>query len=439
MEGKEFIQRAENYSTSLNGSTLEAILPKRQEALDVLKQNGLPKFKAEAYKYTNITKALKDVFEGSEIHGDSKITKKEVERFFIKEVKANHIVFINGQYNTSLSEIISDSKDIKIESFKEYSEHSSDKLKNLFGQYASVEKDSLTALNTVFSNEGLLIEVGDNVVIEEPIICYHIIDASDHTTSAFPRTLYKIGKSSKASFVHVYHTVGDKESLVNEVNEIIIDENANCHFYKIQNDSLKSYAVGETKVHQPSNSRFSAYTITLEGAIIRNNLNIDVDGQGAEANMYGLYLTKGKTHVDNNTSVDHLKPNSYSNELYKGVMDEKSRGVFNGKIYVRQEAQKTNAFQSNNNILLSDSATINTKPQLEIWADDVKCSHGCTTGQLDEEGIFYLRSRGISEQNARAMMLNAFASDVLEKIELDWLRTYLEIEIAKRLNIETNA
>ena len=435
MEGKEIIEKAEQFSASLNGNTLKAILPQRKNAIKALKENGFPKSKSEAYKYTNISKAFGEIFENSDINQASTLNKEAVEKFFVKDVNANHLVFVNGVYKAELSIIISDSSSVKIESFQKYAESNEADLEAHFAKFASSEKDALTALNTVYANDGLLIDVADKANVEEPIICYHLTDASSKTTTAFPRTLYKIGKSAKASFIHFYHTIGDHVSLVNEVNEIILQENSDCHFYKIQNDLVNSNAIGETKVHQPNNSRFSAYTFTLEGTVIRNNLNIDVDGQGCEANMYGLYLTKGKTHVDNNTTVDHMQPNSYSNELYKGVMDEKSRGVFNGKIYVQREAQKTNAFQSNNNILLSDSAIINTKPQLEIWADDVKCSHGCTIGQLDEEGIFYLRSRGISDKKARAMMLNAFAADVIEKIEFEWLRNYLEAEIAKRLDI----
>jgi Fe-S cluster assembly protein SufD len=435
MEGKEIIARAEKYSASLNGSTLKATLPQRENAIKTLKEKGFPKPKSEAYKYTNISKSFKEIFEKSDINESSSLSKDSIEKFFIKDIEANHLVFVNGNYEADLSTIISDKNVVKIESFEQYAKNNEADLSAHFGKFASAEKDALTALNTVYSNNGLLIEIADKAIIDEPIICYHITDSSTNSTVVFPRTLYKIGQSAKVSFIHFYHTVGEHASLVNEVNEVILKENADCHFYKIQNDQITSNAVGETKVYQPNNSRFSAYTFTLEGTVIRNNLNIDVDGQGCEANMYGMYLTQGKTHVDNNTTVDHIQPNSISNELYKGVMDGKSRGVFNGKIYVRKEAQKTNAFQSNNNILLSDSAIINTKPQLEIWADDVKCSHGCTIGQLDEEGIFYLRSRGISEQKARAMMLYAFTANVIEKIEFEWLRNYLEEEIAKRLDI----
>ncbi len=434
MEGKEIIKKAEQYSASLNGKTLQAILPQRQKALNTLKQNGFPKSKSEAYKFTNVSKVLKGVLEHSQVNAVSDINKDAAQKYFVKDIEAHHLVFVNGEYKADFSNINPNVKGISIASFEQYADRDAEGLQKIFGQLASAEKDALTALNTVYSNDGLVIEVANKAQIELPIICYHIQDAGTQSVAVFPRTIYKIGKSTKASIVHLYHTIGDNASFVNEVNEIVVEENAHCHFYKIQNDTESSYAIGETKVHQSDNSVFTAYTFTLEGAVIRNNLNIDVDGQGAEANMYGLYLLKGKSHIDNNTAVDHIQPNSNSNELYKGVMDEKSRGVFNGRIYVRREAQKTNAFQSNNNILLSDTAIINTKPQLEIWADDVKCSHGCTIGQLDEEGVFYLRSRGIGEDKARAMMLNAFAADVLEKVEFDWLRTYLEQEIETRLD-----
>lgn len=434
---ESIIEKAQQYIAALNRNILQAILAQRQKALKILKEKGFPKPKSEAYKYTNISKIMKEVVENSKLNELSNLTKEVVQDYFVKDIEANHLVFINGQYKVNYSIIVSNEKDICIESFEQYSEKNADELQKIFGQLASVEKDALTALNTVFFSDGLIIEITNKTQIEQPIICYHINDANTHSISVFPRTIYKIGKNSKASFVHLYHTLGENKSLVNEVNEIIVEKNAHCHYCKIQNDKINSYAIGETKVHQSNNSAFFAYTFTLEGAVIRNNLNIDVNGQRAETNMYGLYLLKGKTHVDNNTTVDHIQPNSYSNELYKGVMDEKSRGVFNGKIYVRRAAQKTNAFQSNKNILLTDSAIINTKPQLEIWANDVKCSHGCTIGQLDEEAIFYLRSRGIGEQKARIMILNAFFFDIIEKIEFNWLKKYLQKEIANRLDIKS--
>jgi len=189
-----------------------------------------------------------------------------------------------------------------------------------------------------------------------------------------------------------------------------------------------------TNIHQERSSRVNTYTFTLSGKLVRNNLQLSIDGEGIESHMFGLYLVTGDTLADNHTVVDHRKANSFSNELYKGIMDGNSRGVFNGKIYVRPQAQKTNAFQANRNILISDKATVNTKPQLEIWADDVKCSHGCTTGQLDEEALFYLQSRGIAKETARAMMLYAFAAEILENVKHAELKAYFDELVSERLH-----
>jgi len=228
-------------------------------------------------------------------------------------------------------------------------------------------------------------------------------------------------------------TLQAEPSFSNHVVEIDVARGANSKYYKIENDKPTSYHYSAINVAQAKDSKFTTNTIALNGAMVRNNLNIRLEGEGCEAYMNGLYLLAGKTHVDNHTSVDHTKPNAYSNELYKGIMDEKSRGVFNGKIFVRQDAQKTNAFQSNKNILMTNDATVNTKPQLEIWADDVQCSHGCTTGQLDNDALFYLMARGIKRDSAMAMLLHAFARDVIDNLELEPLQAYVEEIISSRL------
>jgi Fe-S cluster assembly protein SufD len=213
----------------------------------------------------------------------------------------------------------------------------------------------------------------------------------------------------------------------------MIGKNAHLEHSKIQIEQSGAYHFGSIEVSQERDSIFTTTNITLDGSMIRNNVNIALEAENCEANMYGLFLVNGKTHIDNHTSVDHKKPNSQSNELYKGILDEKSRAVFNGKIFVRREAQKTNAFQANNNVLLSNDATINSKPQLEIWADDVKCSHGCTIGQLDAEAIFYLRARGIGEVAAKAMLLKAFAEDATQKITILELHEIVTNAIDERL------
>ena len=240
-------------------------------------------------------------------------------------------------------------------------------------------------------------------------------------------------KSAKLQIVENYATLGPMDSFTNEVIEIIVDTNAIVEYYKIQSDLITASQVGTTHIRQIGKSYVHTFTVSLNGGMIRNNTDIIMEAAGNEAHMYGLYLLKGRTHVDNHTLVDNTKPNCFSNEFYKGIIDERATGVFSGKIFVRPDAQKTNAYQSNKNILLSDEATVNTKPQLEIFADDVKCSHGCTVGQLDEEALFYLRTRGISREHAQSMLLQAFAADIVEQIKPEPLRKYVEEKIIERL------
>ena len=223
-----------------------------------------------------------------------------------------------------------------------------------------------------------------------------------------------------------------KENFINSVSEIVVGENAQLEYNKFQDKEEENYSISTEYVYQNANSHFTINTATYNGALVRNNLTIEVDAENCETNLSGLYLGKNTDHIDNHTIVDHKKPNCNSNEVYRGVLDDNATGVFNGKVFVRQHAQKTNAFQKNNNILLSDNAVINSKPELEIYADDVKCSHGSTTGQIDEEAVFYLQSRGVSRKSAINLMINAFAKDTLEKVSIDALHNYINSKIEER-------
>ena len=244
--------------------------------------------------------------------------------------------------------------------------------------------------------------------------------------------LCMLRKRHRFTLVETFATIGQGEGFTNQVMEIVVEKDARLEYYKIQNDAGSQ--VSTTHIRQIGKSYSNTVTISLNGGIVRNNLNIVLDAEHCEAHLYGLYFQKGQNHVDNHTVVDNVKPNCFSNELYKGIMDDNATGVFNGKIFVRPQAQKTNAYQSNKNILLSGSATVNTKPQLEIFADDVKCSHGCTVGRLDEEALFYLQSRGITEKNAKSLLLHAFAGDILEHIKLKVIREYVDQLISERLD-----
>jgi Fe-S cluster assembly protein SufD len=242
-----------------------------------------------------------------------------------------------------------------------------------------------------------------------------------------------VSENAQVQLIETYVSIGAESSFTNQVMEIIVEKDAVMEYYKIQNEASHINNVSTTHIRQVGKSYTHTVTISLDGGIVRNNLNIVLDAERCESHLYGLYFQKGKSHIDNHTLVDNVKPNCFSNELYKGIIDDNATAVFNGKIYVQRDAQKTNAYQSNKNVLLSNGASVNTKPQLEILADDVKCSHGCTVGQLNEEGLFYLQSRGITEKNARSLLLHAFAVDILEHIKPAPIREYVNRLISERL------
>ncbi len=407
----------------------------RNEAFALLNEVGLPAVKNEEYKFTNLTKVFDKQIKVGLAGNTNAITKNEIDSAKIPNLDAYNLVFVNGQFSKEQSS--NDlPKGIAIKQIVQAIEDQDANFLNSFGQITSQNTDAFLQMNTALVQDGAFITVDAKTVIDKPIALIYINDATQTGAYYNARNLIIVGKSSQIDFVEMFSSKGTEACLTNIVTEIAVEDNAHVHYYKIQNNHQNAYHVGTTQVRQTRSSVFSAYTFTLNGAMVRNNLNIAVDGEGCEAHMYGLYLVNGKTHVDNHTVVDHIKPHSYSNELYKGILEDTSKGVFNGKIFVRKEAQKTNAFQSNKNILLSDSSVVNTKPQLEIWADDVKCSHGCTTGQIDQDALFYLRARGLSKDSARAVLLYAFAIEVIEQVKLEPLKNYLEKIISTRLHNE---
>lgn len=416
-------------SLSLNGSGDMKKL--RALALDTFRELGLPAQKNEEYKHTPITRILEKNFDFSITNPTSAF--HAWEEFTIPELDAYVVVFVNGEYKANLSSL-KEIKGVELMTLDNASEKHADVVTKHLGKYADIKNDALTAWNTAGWTSGLYLSVADNITIDKPIVIHYIMDAEKGQVVSLFRNLFIVGKSSEITVIQKFNSVGDSNHFSNVVTEGVVNENGGLNFYQIQADKGKQYQFNQTTIHQTTSSRANAYTFTLNGELIRNNLNLLLNGEGCESHMYGLYLLKGNTLADNHTVADHQKPNSFSNEIYKGVIDGNAKGVFNGKIYVRPQAQKTNAFQSNRNVLLSDGASINTKPQLEIWADDVKCSHGCTSGQLDEEALFYLRTRGISKEIAQGMVLTAFAGEVVDAIKIPALKTYCQQLIADRLH-----
>ncbi|MBE0641111.1 MAG: Fe-S cluster assembly protein SufD, partial [Bacteroidales bacterium] len=304
-----------------------------------------------------------------------------------------------------------------------------------YGKYADIDHDGLNALNTAFAQDGLFIYVPEGVSVEKPVQIINLIDLKENFFVQ-PRNLIVLEKGASLKLIHCDHSLRHKESLINNLSEFYVGEGANLDHYKIQNKDNSSTLVTTTFFHQEKDSRMSTNTIVLHGGVVRNNTSVKLAGQQAEANILGLYLVDREQHVDTHVFVDHAVPHCMSNEMFKGILDDQASGVFNGHILVRRDAQKTLAYQNNRNLLLTDKARIHTKPHLEIYADDVKCSHGATVGQLDPEAMFYLRTRGIGEHAARMLLMYAFAAEVIGKISIQALRERIDELVAKRLRGE---
>lgn len=414
----------------INGHGNPFLKAKRQEAFQAFQQLDFPTTKHEEWKYTNIRKALGAAYA---LDVPSTVSPADWAQFHVMGLDAHLVVFVDGKFSPENSSF-QNGGGLQIAPLAEVAQHRPEFVETHFGQHIRSGNDIFTALNTAFSHEGLVISVEKGKVIEQPIFILHVTDTRKAAVFAQPRILVVVGEHAQASIIEDHAALGNEPSFTNLLAEIVVEKNAVLHHYKLQNKGTDNYSVNTTEVDQADNSHYHNTTITLGGGIVRNNLHIALNGEHIEAFMTGLYLVKDKDHVDNHTLVDHRQPNCYSNELYKGILDGHSTGVFNGKIYVQQYAQKTNAYQSNKNVLLSPTASVNTKPQLEIWADDVKCSHGATTGALDEEPLFYLRSRGIPLDQAKAMLMHAFAADVLDRIKIEAFRKHVEQLIEERLS-----
>ena len=397
-------------------------------AKSTLEESGFPTIKNEEYKFTNINKFIIDkIKQYSSPNPIGDLGEALKANKLINSLDSFLVVRNNGVLDKGLSSVSEDL--ISIKAFSDLNQEEVKKISTI----EKVSKDAFIALNTASFVSGTWIEIPEGVVVEKPILLIDFVSPDANGECIHPRTYFKAGKNSQATVIELSVFLNESTVFVNEVSEWDIASNAHIRHYKMQDGHKAELGASNTGTDLERDATFTSVLLSLNGEMLRNNLSLNLNASNCEGNMYGLFLLNGKTHVDNHTNVDHKKPRSESNELYKGILTDKSRGVFNGKIFVRQDAQKTNAFQQNNNILLSEEAILNTKPQLEIWADDVKCSHGCTTGQLDEEALFYLRARGIGKESAKSLLLYAFAGEVLDKITDEVFKKYCEEIVHERL------
>jgi Fe-S cluster assembly protein SufD len=405
--------------SALNGQKSSAIHALRKQAFTKFEQLQIPTSKHEAWKYTNLNPLFGKGFEP--IVSPAAIPTIAIHTFPF--IKANRLVFIDGTYSEQHSHIID--KHVVISSLQQELKNNNPLIPQYFSKAAGFENESLTALNTSFALDGALVHVPKNTVLEFPVLLIYVSSGNQETGIAQPRNLFVAEAHSQVAVIESYQNPNGSQAFSNKVSEIFVHENAQVDFYKLMMNEVNYYHIGTTAVQLEANSRFNAFTVNFGGNLVRNNLFVKLNGQHAEAHLNGVYVLNSKDHVDNHLEIDHAVPNCNSHQLYKGLMDDQSTGVFNGKILVRKDAQKTNAFQSNKNMLLSEQATMNTKPQLEIFADDVKCSHGATIGQMDKNALFYLKSRGLDEAMAKQIMFQAFVGEVIERIKIEPLKTYL--------------
>ena len=406
----------------------------RTSAIKNFENKGFPSKKEEAWKYTSLNSILKNdfsVFPKSE----NTLEFADLKKYFLHEIDTYKLVFIDGVFSSFLSATTHDGLDICLMSSALNKPKYKMVIDNYFNKIVNLD-ESLTSLNTAFANEGAYINIPKSKVVDKPIEIMYFSTGSEAALLVQPRNLIVVGENSHVQIIERHQSLNENPVLTNSVTEIFAQKRAIVDYYKIQNDNLEANLIDNTYVSQKQETNVSVNTFSFGGNLTRNNLNFYHFGERIISNLNGITIIGDKQHVDHYTLVQHSTPNCESHQDYKGIFSDRSTGVFNGKIYVEREAQKTNAFQKSNNILLSDKATINAKPQLEIFADDVKCSHGCTIGQLDETAMFYMQQRGIPKKEAKALLMYAFSNAVIESIKIPELKQRITKIIATRLGVK---
>jgi len=414
----------------------------RKAAIHRFAELGFPTTKNEEWKYTNVSPIARTAFQPAPVacKGPGDVSPPSLPLGgTTRDLDCVQLVFVDGAYAAGLSSTATLQAGVKVGNLAGALAGKQPSLGAHLARYAGFEDHAFVALNTAFMKDGAFIEVAKDVVLDRPIYLLYVSTADGQPTVTHPRNLVLVGRGSQLNIIEAY--VGleppDRDAggvyFTNSVTEVVAGEGAVVDYCKVQQESAQAFHVASLNVQQERSSSVTTHTIAFGGALDREEVTTVLRGEGAESLLHGLYVISGEQHVDNRTVIDHAKPHCSSRELYKGILDGRSSGVFNGKIIVRKDAQKTDSKQSNKNLLLSEDAVINTKPQLEIYADDVKCTHGATIGQIDQEAVFYLRSRGIALAEARALLTQAFASDVIEKIKFEPVRAQLKEALVERL------
>ena len=426
---ENYIDQFDQLRDRLPGSNIDWLNDQRKKSLARFGRIGFPTLRDEDWKYTSVRAITSKRFlaESDQDNDDRTV---DMSSFAIDGLESHRLVFVDGVFNPAISSI-SESDGFKIESFVSALDRAPAYVESLLGSVIQDNGHGFTALNNAMYKDGVIITFAADEKISCPIEIIHYSHAQ--LSISQPRNLIVCGQQSHGQIIERYVSGNTNNTLSNSVTEVVLEDGASLDYYLVQNQSSAAYQVCGIWVKQSSKSRFSCHTITLGGALVRNDLQVNLDGPEAHCDMLGVYSLTGRQHLDNHTIMNHVAENCSSREIYKGVLNQRARTVFHGRVRVYKDAQKTDAAQSNNTLLLSRDAEIDTKPQLEIYADDVKCSHGVTVGQIDENSLFYLRTRGIGEEEARALLTYAFVNDVLNEVKIEPLRQYLESVLRQQL------
>jgi Fe-S cluster assembly protein SufD len=406
----------------------------RKSAIGQFSDQGFPTSKNEEWRFTRLRPLLQHDFEHVYDYSRDILTPGQLDSLCIEDTGCRRITFVNGHYAEELSDIGNLPKGVRIESLKHALQNDPERVQRNLSRYAEPGKNPFVALNTAHIVDGTFIYLPKDARIEEPIHLLYVSRPNGKPTVTHPRTLVVAEEHSRASIVESYIGFDTEIYLANPVTEIVVRKRAEIDHCKLQRESASSYHIATMQVNLQRDSRFKTDFVSLGGTLVRNDVNTILDDEGIECSVNGLYVGDGHQHIDNHTLVEHAKPNCTSHELYKGILNDRAKAVFNGRVHVHPDAQKTDAKQTNRCILLSDDAQINTNPQLEIYADDVKCTHGAAVGKIDEDAIFYLQTRGIDKAAARKMLIYAFANEVLGGIRIDPVREHLEEDLFRWLS-----
>ena len=411
----------------------EWLEPLRRAAIDRFAATGFPTSRDEEWRFTPVAPIAQGRWRQA-AGSRQTITRGELAPFIFGHPEWTTLVFVDGAYSEGLSSIGALSKGVRVGSLSEALRNNGPGLEKHLARHAPVDASPFTALSTAFMRDGGFVYVPANTDLTSPIHLIFVATADAGGTVSHPRNLVVVGAGSRASIIESYVTVAEGTGYwTNAVTELVAGPNSWIEHTRIQRESESAHHVGLTQVEQERDSHYRSFSLAMGGALARHNLTARLNGENVETLMYGLYLTRGDQVADNHTAIHHNQPNCRSWEVYKGVLDGRSRAVFNGKVFVKPEAQKTDAKQTNRNLLLSDTAKVNTKPQLEIFADDVKCTHGATVGRLDDVALFYARSRGVPADKAQLLLTYAFAAEVTSEVVLEPVREELERLVRERL------